>query len=548
MACDISWKSNLSTINEESVLLKTQVDYVVKERESIKLKYQKLFISIKATRTQHQKELDELIEHVNQKTYAYADVWAQNQDLLITISELKKKLKTIDKGKNVNTKFDKSETSGTLLCVTPLPKNIAVKAKKVSNTKVNTNSSNSVRRPKYKDTKPNDRVLKNTNDKRPSAHVRKMSSKVSIDSNKRETVHSDVCQSNASVLNTKTVNAINDGSNIVCVSCGKDVFLLSHEKCVASYALSRYSKVKRALFTTAIIAKSKNLRATSIVSKSRLSVAKTPTATNKNRSIVHTRYNKTPYELIPRKKPNVQYFHVFGSLCYPTNDRNDLGKMKPKADIGIFIGYSESSRGFRIYNCQTKNIMETIHVKFDELTTMASECNNSGPDLNYSNFQDSSDEMNEIPSHQDLDNLFGPLYEEYYAPSTFEVSNNSVANTLDDEDTPSPSAITVEDSDALQIARPTEKLLKDVKMIFQYLRQSINKGLWYSKDSGFELIAYSDADIAGCLDDYKSTSGGIRFLGDKLVSWSSKKHDCTSMSTAELSMYVFQHAAHKSFG
>ncbi|GKA80142.1 retrovirus-related pol polyprotein from transposon TNT 1-94 [Tanacetum coccineum] len=96
------------------------------------------------TRTQHQKELDELIEHVNQKTYAYADVRAQNQDLLITISELKNKLQTVDKGKNVNTKFDKSETSRTLLCVTVLPKNIAIKAKKVSNTKVNADRSKPV--------------------------------------------------------------------------------------------------------------------------------------------------------------------------------------------------------------------------------------------------------------------------------------------------------------------------------------------------------------------------------------------------------------------
>ncbi|GJY59338.1 hypothetical protein Tco_0459230 [Tanacetum coccineum] len=101
---------------------KTQVDSVVKEKEIIKLEYQKLFNSIKATRTQHQKEIDELIKHVNQKTYAYADVRAQNQDLLMTIFELKNKLKTVDKGKNVNTKFDKSETSGTLLCVTLLPK------------------------------------------------------------------------------------------------------------------------------------------------------------------------------------------------------------------------------------------------------------------------------------------------------------------------------------------------------------------------------------------------------------------------------------------
>ncbi|GJZ13941.1 hypothetical protein Tco_0549171 [Tanacetum coccineum] len=58
-------------------------------------------------------------------------------------------------------------------------------------------------------------------------------------------------------------------------------------------------------------------------------------------------------------------------------------------------------------------------------------------------------------------------------------------------------------------------------------------GLWYSKDSGFELIAYSDADHAGCNDDCKITSRGIQFLGDKLVSWSSKKQHCTAMSTAE---------------
>nr|GEZ92965.1 uncharacterized mitochondrial protein AtMg00810-like [Tanacetum cinerariifolium] len=58
-------------------------------------------------------------------------------------------------------------------------------------------------------------------------------------------------------------------------------------------------------------------------------------------------------------------------------------------------------------------------------------------------------------------------------------------------------------------------------------------GLWYSKDSGFKLIAYSDADLTGCNDDCKSTSGGIHFLGDKLVSWSSKKKDCTTMLTAK---------------
>ncbi|GJU75841.1 retrovirus-related pol polyprotein from transposon TNT 1-94 [Tanacetum coccineum] len=64
--------------------------------------------------------------------------------------------------------------------------------------------------------------------------------------------------------------------------------------------------------------------------------------------------------------------------------------------------------------------------------------------------------MNKIPSQQDLDNLFGPLFEEYYTPSTFEVSNNSAANTLDDEDTASPSLIIVEDSDAPKIFEEAE--------------------------------------------------------------------------------------------
>nr|GFB92888.1 retrovirus-related Pol polyprotein from transposon TNT 1-94 [Tanacetum cinerariifolium] len=59
-------------------------------------------------------------------------------------------------------------------------------------------------------------------------------------------------------------------------------------------------------------------------------------------------------------------------------------------------------------------------------------------------------------------------------------------------------------------------------------------GLWYLKDTDFELTAFSDSDHAGCLDSRKSTSGGIHFLGgDKLVSWSSKKQDCTAMSSAE---------------
>ncbi|GKC97588.1 retrovirus-related pol polyprotein from transposon TNT 1-94, partial [Tanacetum coccineum] len=82
-------------------------------------------------------------------------------------------------------------------------------------------------------------------------------------------------------------------------------------------------------------------------------------------------------------------------------------------------------------------------------------------------------------------------------------------------------------------ARPTKKHLKEVKRIFRYLRGTINMGLWYPKGSGFKLTTFSDADHVGCIDTRKSTSGGIQFLGDKLVSWMSKKQDCTAMSSVE---------------
>nr|GEY68185.1 hypothetical protein [Tanacetum cinerariifolium] len=82
-------------------------------------------------------------------------------------------------------------------------------------------------------------------------------------------------------------------------------------------------------------------------------------------------------------------------------------------------------------------------------------------------------------------------------------------------------------------SRPIEKHLKEVKRIFRYLRGTVNMGLWYLKDSSFKLKAFSYAYHAGCIDTRKSTSGGIQFLGDKLVSWMSKKQNCTAMSSAE---------------
>ena len=80
---------------------------------------------------------------------------------------------------------------------------------------------------------------------------------------------------------------------------------------------------------------------------------------------------------------------------------------------------------------------------------------------------------------------------------------------------------------------PTETHLLAVKRIFKYLINTSNLGIWYPKNQTFDLIGYSDADYAGCKIDRKSTSGTCQFLGDKLVSWSSKKQNSVALSTAE---------------
>ncbi|GKB67843.1 retrovirus-related pol polyprotein from transposon TNT 1-94 [Tanacetum coccineum] len=105
------------------------------------------------------------------------------------------------------------------------------------------------------------------------------------------------------------------------------------------------------------------------------------TSYTQNHYLIRLRYNKTPYELMHDKKPDLSFFHVFGSLCYPTNDSEDLGKLNAKADIGIFIGYAPAKKAFKIYNKRTRKIIETIHVTFDELITMASKQFDSGPGL-----------------------------------------------------------------------------------------------------------------------------------------------------------------------
>nr|GFA68001.1 hypothetical protein [Tanacetum cinerariifolium] len=113
-------------------------------------------------------------------------------------------------------------------------------------------------------------------------------------------------------------------------------------------------------------------------------------------SIIHHRFNKTSYELINGRKPDISFLHVFGALCYPKNDHEDIGKLGTKGDIDFFIGYSADSCAYRVYNRQTKKIMETMNVSFDELLAMAFEQRSLKPGL-----------------QSELDLLFEAMYDDY---------------------------------------------------------------------------------------------------------------------------------------
>nr|GEU74473.1 hypothetical protein [Tanacetum cinerariifolium] len=118
-----------------------------------------------------------------------------------------------------------------------------------------------------------------------------------------------------------------------------------------------------------------------------------------NRSLIYTRHHRTPYELVHNKKHDLTFFKVFGAICYPTNDNEDLGKLQPTADIGIFVGYAPSRKGYRIYNKRTRRIMETIHTDKFRPRTKSGSCNSLC-----------------TPTNNELKILFQPMFKEYLEP------------------------------------------------------------------------------------------------------------------------------------
>nr|GEY13374.1 integrase, catalytic region, zinc finger, CCHC-type, peptidase aspartic, catalytic [Tanacetum cinerariifolium] len=148
-----------------------------------------------------------------------------------------------------------------------------------------------------------------------------------------------------------------------------------------------------------------------------------------NRSLIHTCHNKTPYELVHNKKPDLTFFRVFSALCYPTNDSEDLGKLQPTTDIGIFVGYAPSRKvqdSLLFSNACTHKFM--ARTKSGSCSSLCT------------------------PINKDLDILFQPMFDEYLEPPRVErpvspspavqVPINSAgtpSSTTIDQDAPSPS-------------------------------------------------------------------------------------------------------------
>nr|GEU48070.1 retrovirus-related Pol polyprotein from transposon TNT 1-94 [Tanacetum cinerariifolium] len=152
-----------------------------------------------------------------------------------------------------------------------------------------------------------------------------------------------------------------------------------------------------------------------------------------NPSIIHKHFDKTPYELMNKRKPNIMLFHVFGCRCYHLNDCEDVEKLKAKRDIGVFVGYSKESAAFRIYNKRTRKIHESVNVNFDEILEMASKQFNLEPGL--SNLNKTGKSLNlsvsqvDEASKKDLEDLFQDFYDEYFDSSKIIKSSTTNVET-----------------------------------------------------------------------------------------------------------------------
>nr|GEU32336.1 copia protein [Tanacetum cinerariifolium] len=318
-----------------------------------------------------------------------------------------------------------------------------------------------------------------------------------------------------------------------------------------------------------------------------------------NLSIIILTHDKTAYHIINDRKPSIKHLYIFGCICYITRDGKNLDKMKEKRDMCILVGYSTQSKGYRVYNKRTKMIVESIHIRFDEIkgvseTSVANDTLGLVPQRQKTSDYDNSDPVLQLhnvsslaDAHEegiDFEKSFAPVvrleavrfFIAYAAHKSFSIYQMNVKTAF--LNGPLKEEVYVAQPDGfvdpdhpekvyrlrkalyglkqapfsgLQIHQPPRAIfINQTKYALEILhKRGMEKGqsigtpmatkpkldadLSGNPGSSFGLTAFSNVDHAGCIDSCKSTSRGIQFLGDKLDSWMSKKHNCTAMSSAK---------------
>ncbi|KAJ9546218.1 hypothetical protein OSB04_025925 [Centaurea solstitialis] len=171
-----------------------------------------------------------------------------------------------------------------------------------------------------------------------------------------------------------------------------------------------------------------------------------------NKSLIVKRFKKTAYKLIRGRKPNMEYFHIFGCNCYIKNDRDALGKFDAKADDGFLVGYSTISKAddgflvgystiskaYRVFNKRRQTIEETIHVKFDESNPFSSSSFSNNNDVLENEAPDTNIPAAGTPTP--IPDGFEEILEIHQGPPVYSVVPISqVAPTTSQEDIPSTS-------------------------------------------------------------------------------------------------------------
>nr|GEV92566.1 ribonuclease H-like domain-containing protein [Tanacetum cinerariifolium] len=303
-----------------------------------------------------------------------------------------------------------------------------------------------------------------------------------------------------------------------------------------------------------------------------------------NKILVNKSHNKTPYELFNSRSPAIGFLKPFGYHVMILNTLDNLGKFEEKRDEGYFIGYSMSSKAFRVFNKRTRRVEENLHVEFLEnkaiekgdglnwlfdIDSLTKSINYVPVDADHCSTEVPEGSGNPNPTASTSNppaDLMETLIVETPIPTTsspFEdilggTTNSDESNGVESDISTMEIAITASPTPTLkihkdhpkdsfyqkekrrfhivqvyvdniifrssntQLCREFEALMHEkfqmsamgelnfflVKRNFRCLKGHLKLGLWYPKESPFDLVAYSDSDYGGATQDRKSTTGG----------------------------------------